>query len=247
LALGRAIIQNLELGARGGMLERWFAHHLAELTIAAETEVGPAKAEVEARAADLILRLWARRRDLPAAADPLGEYRKAIEVLSHLMPDANPWSALGRRGGQEQIFRELFDCMTRVVVGGLVLTLANLPRPVAPAEEAAMEQEELALRKQLDWWSDAIRPAPPRIYREFVDGDDLQADDPDSADQDQDMQGDTNAELEQAEHLSQGAHEAVIRGLQTMRDELDILIKHYGSSIGRRNEGDRPLGAHHPG
>jgi hypothetical protein len=168
LALGRELVRNLELDARGSTLERWLAHHLAELMIEAERANGPAKAEAEARAADLILRLWAKRRDLPVAADPLGGYREAIETLSRLIPDRNPWAAYAGRGGSEQVLHDLFDCMARIVVGGLLLTMASEPRQMAPAEQAAMERDELALREHLEWWERAIRPDPHLIVRHFV-------------------------------------------------------------------------------
>lgn len=168
MALGRELVRNLELDARGAILERWLAHHLAELMVEAERATGPAKAEAEARAADIILRLWARRRALPAAADPLGGYREAIAVLSRLMPDRNPWAIYGRQSGQEGVFHDLFDCMARVVVCSLLLTEARPPREVAPAEEAAMEREELALWEHLDWWEKAIRPALPAVVQRLV-------------------------------------------------------------------------------
>lgn len=173
LALGRELVRNLKLDARGTMLERWLAHHLAELMVEAERTTGSAKAEAETRAADLILRLWARRHNLPAAADPLGDYREAIAVLSRLKPDRNPWATYDRNGGPERVFHDLFDCMARVVVCCLLMTVARPPREVAPAEEAAMEREELALREYLDWWNEAIRPAPPTVMRHFVVPDDI--------------------------------------------------------------------------
>lgn len=172
MALGRELVRNLEFDARGATIERWLAHHLAELMVQAETATGPAKAEAEARAADLILRIWARRRDLPATADPLGGYREAIAVLSRMMPASNPWAAFTRHGGREQVLHDLFDCMARVVVGGLVLTLANTPRQMAPAEEAAMEQAEFTLREHLDWWGNAVRPDPPAIHRRSIQASD---------------------------------------------------------------------------
>jgi hypothetical protein len=168
LALGRELVHNLELDARGTMLEHWLAHHLAELMMEAERATGPAKAEAEARASDLILRLWAKRHELPAAADPLGSYREAIAVLSRLMPDRDPWAAYAHHGDPERVFHDLFDCMARVVVCGLLLTRARPPREVTPAEEAAMEQEELALREHLDWWEKAIRPAMPAVVQRLV-------------------------------------------------------------------------------
>ena len=172
MALGRELVRNLELDARGAMLERWIAHHLAELMAEAERATGPAKDEAEARAADLVLRLWARRRDLPAAADPLGSYREAIAVLSRLLPDRNPWAVYARHDGPEQVFHALFDCMARVVVCSLLLTVARPPREVAPAEEAAMEREELELREHLDWWEKAIPQALPSIVKRLVGTDD---------------------------------------------------------------------------
>ncbi|WP_434380576.1 hypothetical protein [Melittangium boletus] len=172
MALGQELVRNLELDARGTIPERWLAHHLAELMVEAERATGPAKAEAEARATDLILRLWAKRRDLPAAADPLGGYREAIAVLSRLMPDRNPWAAYDHHGGPEQMFHDLFDCMARVVMCGLLLTEARPPREVAPAEEAAMEREELALREHLNWWAKAIGPSLPVVVQRLVGPDD---------------------------------------------------------------------------
>lgn len=162
------MVRNLELDARGAMLERWLAHHLAELMVEAERATGPAKAEAEARAVDLILRLWAKRRDLPAAADPLGDYREAIAVLSRLMPDRNPWAAYARHSGPERVFHELFESMARIVVRGLLLTVSRPPRELAPAEEAVMEREERALREHLDWWKNAIRPALPFVVQRLI-------------------------------------------------------------------------------
>ncbi len=174
MALGRELVRNLKLDARGAILERWLAHHLAELMVEAERATGPAKAEAEARAADLILRLWERRRDMPAAAaDPLGGYRKAIAVLSRLESNRNPWAAYARNGGLEQVFHDLFDCMAHIVVGSLLLTVARPPREVAPAEEAAMEQEELALKDHLDWWWEKVsRPPLSSVVRNLVGSDD---------------------------------------------------------------------------
>jgi hypothetical protein len=58
--------------------------------------------------------------------------------------------------------------MARVVVGSLLLTMAQPPREVAPAVEAAMDREELALREHLTWWEHAIRPAQPSLAQHLM-------------------------------------------------------------------------------
>ena len=159
--LGRELVRNLDLGDRGATLERWMAHHLAALIAEAEAASGDAKAAAEARAADLILRLWERRRDLHGAADPLGPCRGAVEVLSRLRAKRNPWLAHRGRGGPEGLLADLFDNMAKVVVGGILLTQAGKLREIGPAEEAALSPEEVALREQLAWWEAAITPDIP--------------------------------------------------------------------------------------
>ncbi|WP_270934316.1 hypothetical protein [Falsiroseomonas oryzae] len=137
------------------------AHHLAALIAEAEAASGEAKAEAAARAADLILRLWARRGDLHEAADPLGSCREAVEVLSRLRAERNPWLAHRGRGGPEGLLADLFDNMAKVVVGGILLTQAGKLRDIAPAEQVALPPEEVALREQLAWWEAAVTPDVP--------------------------------------------------------------------------------------
>lgn len=68
LELGRAIVRELELEARGKVLERWLAHHLAELMAEADRAIGLEKAPAERQVVDLILRLWSRREEMQEAA-----------------------------------------------------------------------------------------------------------------------------------------------------------------------------------
>jgi hypothetical protein len=161
LDLGRELVRNLGLSDRGATLERWMAHHLATLIAEAETSTGDAKTSAEARAADLILRLWEMRRDLPGTADPLGSCRDAVEVLSHLRSERNPWLFHRGHGGLEGLFANLFDSMARVVVGGILLTQAAKLREIAPAEQSALSSEEVALRHQLAWWEAVVGPDVP--------------------------------------------------------------------------------------
>jgi hypothetical protein len=161
LDLGRDLVRNLGLGNRVATLERWMAHHVAALIAEADVATGDAKAAAEARAADLILRLWERRRDLHETADPLGSCRDAVEVLSRLRPERNPWLGLHSRGGQDGLLADLFESMARVVVGGVLLTQAGKLRDTTPAEQCALSPEEVALRDQLVWWESAVAPDLP--------------------------------------------------------------------------------------
>ena len=141
------------------------AHHLAGLITEADTASGDTRALAETRAVDLILRLWARRRDLRDAADPLGPCRDAVNMLSRLRAERNPWLAYSGRGGPEGMLADIFDNMAKVVVGGVLLTQAGKLREIAPAEEAALSPEEVALREQLAWWEAAITPEIPDILK----------------------------------------------------------------------------------
>ncbi len=139
------------------------AHHLASLITEADTATGDTKAVAESRAADLVLRLWARRRDLPKAADPLGSYRDAIEVLSRLRPEQNPWRAFYGRGGVESLLAGLFDSLAKVVVSGILIVKPAKSHAVTPAEAAALTAEEQALLQQFAWWKAVVKPEPFQI------------------------------------------------------------------------------------
>ena len=139
------------------------AHHVAGLIAEADTTTEGARAVAEARAADLILRLWAMRRDLPEASDPLGPYRDAIKLLSRLHPEQNPWFAFSHQRGVEGLLADLFDSMAKVVIGGVLMLKAAECRAVAPVEEAALTAEERTLLQQLEWWKVAVKPEPFHI------------------------------------------------------------------------------------
>ena len=105
------IVRQLDLHEPGQVLERWLAHHLAEVMNEADEAVGSATADAEARAVDLVLKLWIHRRALPASIGPLDGYEKAIKVLGLLMPDANPWRQFRRS--------DTYDDLSAVVAAGI--------------------------------------------------------------------------------------------------------------------------------
>ena len=170
LALGRVIVRQLELTNRGAVLEHWIAHHLAETLDEVDSATGTAKVDAESRAVDLILKLWLHRRALPEPVDPLGGYRKAIEALGYLIPDANPWRRFGRSGDEDELLREIFDALSKTIVFGLLLSHPSEIRAVTSEETMALSSEELEVKNVLEKWLPiASLPPKPSINFEFVD------------------------------------------------------------------------------
>lgn len=162
MVLGQAIVRQLELEDRGTVLERWLAHHLAEVMAEAERAVGPAKAASEAQAVDLVLKLWAHRRALPEPVDPLGGYRQAIEVLGRLVPEADPWAHFRQPTSCDGLLREMFQLLSRIVLAGLLLTQISRTRPIAAEESAMLEEEEKYLVSAFEQWTPFLRDLPPK-------------------------------------------------------------------------------------
>ena len=173
MALGRVIVRQLELAARGEVLEHWLAHHLAEVIAEADNSVGPSKEAAEARAVDLILKLWSHRRALPEPVDPLGGYRDAIKILGQLMPDSDPWSRLYRPPTNDytDLLRDMFEVLSKSVVLGLLLTQVSRTRQIAEAEDKGLEDEEKYLLSALEHWKQFVPPALPERKVRITFGD----------------------------------------------------------------------------
>ncbi len=125
LELGKHVVRELELKDRGDTLNRWLAHHVAELIHDAEYAKDPkARREAQKRASDTILKIWDHRANLPGHANPLARYREILEVLSELRPDTNDWFArMGRsKGGMIGNLYRRFPKLLKALV------LLNLPR-----------------------------------------------------------------------------------------------------------------------
>lgn len=152
LDLGRAIVQQLEGDTRGELLSRWMAHHLAELMEIGENSEGAASDTAKQQAAELIIKLWANRRSLPAPADPLSGLAASIEVLAAMQPAANPWARYRRTQSQDDLLQEMFGVLTQIVMGGLMLTRPCEIRAVTDAEQEALTDEERFLIDQLGRW-----------------------------------------------------------------------------------------------
>jgi hypothetical protein len=158
LDLGESIVRHLQIDDRGAILDRWLAHHLAEMLSNVQQATGTEKEAAEGKAVDLVLKLWSHRRALPEAADPLGGYRDAIAVLGRLVPDANPWARYRGSQPKEHLLRELFTCMSKAVLGGILLSHLSRPRPTTPAEKKALQKEELILLEAMEAWMPFASP-----------------------------------------------------------------------------------------
>ena len=233
MALGQSIVRQLELEDRGTVLERWLAHHLAEAIAEADQAGGPAKAASEARAVDLILKVWAHRRALPEPADPLGGYRKAIEVLGRLAPEANPWSRYRQPDSYDALLCEMFELLSRVVLGGLLLTQVSRARPVTTEESKGLEQEEAYLQSVFEQWLPFIPPSRPKpeVALKFVD--------PETA-QDVGL-GKESEPLDDSARKGQGAdepvepddvrlHAAIVENVERMQADLEQLLTRWRAS-----------------
>lgn len=169
LELGRTIVRQLELSQRGNVLARWMAHHLAELINATENSERAAKQDAEDRAVELILKLWASRRDLPVPADPLSEYRDVITVLDRMLPSANPWLRFRRPSSEDELLHDMFDTMAQLIMSGLLLTRAAEMRAIADIERKALSKEETFLLDTLDRWHRfSAVPPPGKIELGFI-------------------------------------------------------------------------------
>lgn len=153
LALGRRIVNELQLDARESVATRWLAHHAAELIQQAESSEGPEKTAAQERAVATILKLWEKRRELPGDVDPLGTYRKAIQVLARLAPDADPWTRYRGQGGFEDLLSHIFDIVRRSVVAGVLLTQVDRPSVVGTEKLSFLDPEEVTLHGALAEWT----------------------------------------------------------------------------------------------
>lgn len=245
MALGQAIVTELEHDRRGEVLQRWLAHHLAELMAAVDRETGAAKAEAEARAVDVILKLWTHRRALPEAVDPLGGVRDAVAVLGRLMPESNPWEHDRYHCPYEHLLKRTFQTLSRVVVGGIVLTQLTQPRAISEPESAALEDEEIAIRATLDKWVAVVARAPnvPQIdvsWNTETAGENSEDGGPQRSDL---IEGEGEATpARQAAVGVEDVRDAIIKNLEQAQSDLTELLERWKAAAIRDVKADTDRG-----
>ncbi|MFS0711815.1 hypothetical protein [Brevundimonas phoenicis] len=84
IALGRRLVDLLDRDGRNDLLQRWMAHHVAELMDAAAAP--GASDDDKARCRDAVLALWAHRNDLPEAVRPFRNLAVVVRTLERLDP-----------------------------------------------------------------------------------------------------------------------------------------------------------------
>ena len=197
--------------------------------------VGPAKAASETQAVDLVLKLWAHRHALPEPADPLGGYRRAVEVLGRLVPEANPWAYRRRPETYDGLLREMFELLSRMVLAGLLLTQVSRARPVTAEESKGLEEEEAYLQSVFEQWMPFFpRPqSKPDIKIEFV-GTDTAEDAEMGIDEKSERVGGPDDQNyvsdEQAAPTDARLHAAIASDLEGMQNKLTDLLTRWRKS-----------------
>ena len=246
LALGQVIVRQLELQDRGTVLERWIAHHLAEVIAEASRAVGPAKRASEAQAVDLVLKIWAHRRALPESVDPLGGYRKAAEVLGLLMPEANPWAHYSQPSTYEGLLREMFELLSTIVVAGVLLTQVSRVRPITEEELKALEEDERHLHSTMEQWMLLVARSPsrPEVKIKFVSTGTTEGAEADRESErvidssDQDRTSDEQVGPDDAD-----LHAIITSTLERMQTDLTDLLTRWRESSICKIEGENSIGS----
>ncbi|UWQ50649.1 hypothetical protein K3720_04375 [Leisingera caerulea] len=88
LTLGTALIKELELDD-ADTLDRWMAHHIADLMYRAENTTGPGKPEAERECRNAIVELWKHRAGHSRRLDRFGRSESLLQLLRR-----NRWERL---------------------------------------------------------------------------------------------------------------------------------------------------------
>lgn len=90
IALGKTIVDELNLTTSCETLAKWMAHYLAEQMKLAEDETDPAmKHKAEQQCVELILQLWKKRSILPGRVAPLANLAEAIKAIQEMKGEHN--------------------------------------------------------------------------------------------------------------------------------------------------------------
>lgn len=88
LALGRKLVDELDLESSTDTLSRWMAHYIAELMDHAKGPLSEELAVAKKRCFDAILELWSHRAELPNGKRPFEDLEPIMRAIESLDPES---------------------------------------------------------------------------------------------------------------------------------------------------------------
>lgn len=122
LELGKLLAAELE---QTDTLGRWIAHYLAERMTSLEKKTGSERDTAEAEVAEVVLRLWSLRRQLPSGRLPLAEVDEVEAAIERLAPGRRPWAYFGAFAADTEPSPEETETSTTLKAALLVDRLAG--------------------------------------------------------------------------------------------------------------------------
>lgn len=148
LELGKLLAAELE---QTDTLGRWIAHYLAERMTGLDQKAGSERGIDEAEVADLILRLWSLRRQLPGGRLPLAEVDEVEAAIARLTPGRRPWAYFGAFVADAEPSPEETETSTTLKAALLIDRLAgDLVHGLIGRAAALAEKDGAAWTKQAE-------------------------------------------------------------------------------------------------
>ena len=182
LALGEALVAQLDLEQSNDILGRWMAHRLARLIEAAKAAPSEHQASAEQVCFDAVLEVWRHRTCLPQGTRPFEPAEGLLNTIAALDPDA-PRSVYARvefewegmdeseRPTPAEIVRldvvTRFDRVARTVIEHLLTRVAaDLPEDtrkwVARAKAAGLDAPDITVIRMLLQRADGLEDLAER-------------------------------------------------------------------------------------
>lgn len=172
LELGKLLASELE---QTDTLGRWMAHYIAERMISLEQKSGSERAIADAEVADLILRLWSLRRQLPGGRLPLAEVDEVEAAIARLSPGRRPWAYFGAFSADTEPSMDETETTTTLKAAMLVDRLSgDLVQGLIGRAAALAEDHDAAWIKHAEKVGDEALRTVRRI--QFADNDSEDAD-----------------------------------------------------------------------
>ena len=86
-ALGKKLVDELNLNDTNDTIGKWLAHYLAELFDREENSDDKERREIRIECTDVILKIWMNRKGLPSSYPPLQSFDEIVKVINKLRAD----------------------------------------------------------------------------------------------------------------------------------------------------------------